>query len=249
MLPVLTYHAIEDLDPPLGVSRATFEWQMAWLHDHGVRVVSLDAAIAPTHDTYNARRHAVAITFDDGYNSVGKYGLPVLARYGFTASVFCVSGYVGLTNAFPGQPRWVPERRLLDWSALNELRSAEWDIEAHSRSHHRFDRLSVAAIEDDLSGCIDDIAAHTGRAPAHFAYPYGLSSDSARQCVSRRFKSGWTATPGVVTSRSDPHLLPRVDVCDISAEPLFRLLTRGLLAPYLRIRRTARDLGRAIRPR
>jgi peptidoglycan/xylan/chitin deacetylase (PgdA/CDA1 family) len=241
VIPVLTYHDVGDLPPPLGISLRRFKAHVAWLQERGVSIVPLGHVLDSTARGAD-RGPAVSITFDDGYASVARHALPILARAGATASVFAVAGRVGTTNAFPGQPSWVPVRPLASWDALREMQSAGWTVDAHSFTHGRLDRMTAEEVDDELRRSIETIAAEIGSAPRHFAYPYGRHTDVVRAVAARYHDAAWTATPGVATHRADRYALPRVDACDVSTLAVFRLLTSSMLQPYLAVRRTLRQM-------
>ncbi|HXV15121.1 MAG TPA: polysaccharide deacetylase family protein, partial [Candidatus Krumholzibacteria bacterium] len=114
--------------------------------------------------------------------------LPVLARYGFRASLFVVTGRVGT--------QW-DEVNTLDWSRLRELdQSGVFRIESHSHDmHYKVSAEGTArpvfvaasahgyqvertanwedAVRDDLMRSRHEIERHIGRESAFLAWPYG----------------------------------------------------------------------------
>ena len=111
-------------DPGLHMPLARFERQMRWLAEH-YRVVSLCEFIERLCAGQSLRGVA-ALTFDDGYNGVFDYGLPVLDALRLPATVFLVAET--LDRADPGGFWWdhqavtaasTPQQRN-QW--LNELR-------------------------------------------------------------------------------------------------------------------------------
>jgi peptidoglycan/xylan/chitin deacetylase (PgdA/CDA1 family) len=93
---ILNYHRVlERADPLLDAEPdlAAFRWQMKLLADC-FNVLPLDQAVdALARGTMPPR--AVCITFDDGYRSTHDLALPVLREFGFPATVFVTTGYVG----------------------------------------------------------------------------------------------------------------------------------------------------------
>jgi peptidoglycan/xylan/chitin deacetylase (PgdA/CDA1 family) len=93
---ILNYHRVlERADPLLAAEPdvAAFRWQMKVLADC-FNVMPLDEALdALAQDRMPPR--AVCITFDDGYRSTHDLALPVLREFGFPATVFVTTGYVG----------------------------------------------------------------------------------------------------------------------------------------------------------
>jgi peptidoglycan/xylan/chitin deacetylase (PgdA/CDA1 family) len=205
---ILMYHGIADVaqDPnQLCVSPARFAEQMAWLADSGLRGVS----VATPRQAMAAGQAAglVGITFDDGYTSVLDVALPELARRGFGATAFIISGLVGKTNEWDAGPVWP----LLDGAGVAELAAAGIEIGSHSATHPHLAGLSArrqgaeavasrAALEDLLSAPV------TG-----FAYPYGSMDEAARYAVGN---AGYEYACAVEAPRSrlGPLALPRVYV-------------------------------------
>jgi peptidoglycan/xylan/chitin deacetylase (PgdA/CDA1 family) len=88
-LTIFTYHRVlAEPDPllPDEFHARSFAAQMSWIADY-FRVLPLpDAVRTLTRGTLPAR--AAAITFDDGYANNLEIALPILQRYGLTATVF-----------------------------------------------------------------------------------------------------------------------------------------------------------------
>lgn len=162
---ILTYHSIGRRRHDMNVTPEAFAAQMAWLAAHQ-RVISLEAAAAGTD--------GVAITFDDGYRDNLINALPVLAHYGFPATLFTVSGYLGST--LPGEPE--PESgTLLTADELREAAARGMSIGGHTRSHPRLSSLTRAEQMAEIAGCKADLEAVLGHAVTTFAYPYGSALD------------------------------------------------------------------------
>lgn len=86
---ILMYHAIDDdsFDPwGLSVSPANFQAQMEWLAV-GRTVLPLEE-FAQRHAKGQLPPDAVAVTFDDGYASVGETAVPLLERMRLPATIF-----------------------------------------------------------------------------------------------------------------------------------------------------------------
>lgn len=88
LLPELTiigYHEVVNADkaliPQYAVSPENFEKQIAWLHDHGYKFVSVDDVLAARAGKKPLPEKAVLLSFDDGYRSFYQYAFPVIKRY------------------------------------------------------------------------------------------------------------------------------------------------------------------------
>jgi hypothetical protein len=118
---ILSYHAVEPVPrSPYSVTPAEFASQLQLLHAAGYRTVR-------SGDLLAAREPAgrkIAITFDDSTRGQWTYADPVLARYGFTAISFLVTGNVG-TRA-PGYLTWPHVERM--------QKSGRWEFGTHTHN-------------------------------------------------------------------------------------------------------------------
>jgi peptidoglycan/xylan/chitin deacetylase (PgdA/CDA1 family) len=233
-LPVLTYHSIDETGSPVSTSPALFEHQMRTLAAAGWQSLSLDAVSAGVGPGVWPRR-SFLLTFDDGYHNVIEHAAPVLARHGFSATVFVISSRVGSTTKWSGQPAWVPDAPLLDWPELRELASAGWNLGGHSRTHPRLTTMPSDAAEREMLECRRDIEDRCA-VPVHaFAYPYGASSPAVERLVERHYRMAFGTRLAFVTARSRLTCLDRVD-----AYYLRRLRLDQLGAPSTRLYLAAR---------
>ncbi len=101
---ILCYHNVVPTfdagtgDPGLHLPRERFERQMRWLRDH-YKVVPLREFIHRL-TTGQSLRSMAAITFDDGYEGVFAYALPILQALDMPATVFVVADAVGRREPF-----------------------------------------------------------------------------------------------------------------------------------------------------
>ena len=90
---VLMYHSVSpyDEDPhEVTMTPQRFERHMRWLRARGLRGVAVAELLSERAD--GRGRGLVGLTFDDGYQDFVTYAVPVLQRYGFTATVFVLAG-------------------------------------------------------------------------------------------------------------------------------------------------------------
>lgn len=103
-IPILMYHQI-DVPPPSGtplrglvVSPGSFDRQMLLLKLLGYRGLSM-RDLEP-YLKGEKKGKVVGITFDDGYQNNLHNALPILKKFGFTATCYAVSGMIGGTNSW-----------------------------------------------------------------------------------------------------------------------------------------------------
>ena len=127
-VPILMYHQIAaGQRSRLAVTPAAFAAQLADLDAGGFTPVSaaaLAAALAGGGPPLPAR--PVVLTFDDGYADFHAAALPLLASYGFTATLFVTTGWLRpAAGRAVSQPCPAPA---LSWSQLAEAAAAGLEI-------------------------------------------------------------------------------------------------------------------------
>jgi peptidoglycan/xylan/chitin deacetylase (PgdA/CDA1 family) len=164
---VLMYHSIEAYrsDPfQVTVHPRRFERQMRWLHRRGLRGVAIrELRSAGTPGT-------VGLTFDDGYADFLTEALPVLRRYGFTATVYVLAGAFGGHNAWD-QPG--PRKALLSTDQVRVIADAGLEIGSHGLAHRALPDTSDAMLTDEVAGSRAILSALLGGDIDGFCYPYG----------------------------------------------------------------------------
>ena len=177
---ILMYHAVGTVghDPNLlCVTPARFAAQMDWLGRRGLRGVSVGALL-------RARREGkasllVGLTFDDGYTMVAEHAVPVLARHGFTATMFVLPGRLGGVNDWDDGTPWP----LLPAARIGELAAAGMEIGSHSATHPRLAGAHPGVLEEEIAGSRAALEDLTGQPVNGFAYPYGSLDDAAVAAV------------------------------------------------------------------
>ncbi len=162
---ILTYHSIGHRRYEMNVTPEDFARQMAWLADSH-EVISLDAAAAG--------KPGVALTFDDGYADNLHHAAPVLAKHGFPATIFVVSGHLGGTLPFEQEPE---SGRLMTPEELREAVAAGIQIGAHTVHHPRLATLPLEAQEREIVDSRQALETLLEAPITAFAYPYGAAPD------------------------------------------------------------------------
>ena len=228
-LPILMYHSISD-DPETGVnpyyrvctSPQRFREQMQWLKDNGYRGVTLSAGLQfhQTSETTDPRH--VAITFDDGFHDFYTDAHPILKEYGFTATVFLPTAFIG------DKRRSFKSRECLTWSEVAELQRAGIHFGSHTVNHPILYQLNWQDISreiDDSKSVLEDQLQVTTNS---FAYPYAFPQEDQR--FTARFKEllsghGYqncvTTVIGRVEAGDDQFCLKRLPINSCDDRALF----------------------------
>lgn len=243
MKAILTYHSIDDSGSVISVSPSAFRRHVRHFLAAGTRIVPVEELLADT----SRETDAVALTFDDGYVSVEREALPVLAEHALPATVFVVTSCVGATNRWPaGADPGVPALPLLDWDALGRLSDRGLAIGSHTRTHRYLPALTQTGIDEEIGGAARDLAERLGTAPLGFAYPYGAVCAPARAAAGSAHD--WACTTAFGELDADARLdLPRLDMWYFEREGLLERWGTAWFRRWIRRRRRLRQLRSAAR--
>jgi peptidoglycan/xylan/chitin deacetylase (PgdA/CDA1 family) len=204
---VLMYHSVGayTADPyRVTVSPQRFERQMRWLRRNRLRGAAMGEVLAARRPD----RH-VGLTFDDGYADFVTEVMPVLARYGFTATVFVVAGALGGHNAWdePG-----PRKPLMTADEMRVAAEAGMEIGSHSLTHRLLPEAAGRRLVDEVRRSRTILREVTGRDVAGFCYPYGGAGPREVAAVrAAGYDYACAVRPSPVSGR---HALPRTYVGD-----------------------------------
>ena len=179
---ILMYHSISDTpNYPWNVSPENFHRQMEAIARSGMEVAGLDRVIQLLNEGKPVDGKVV-ITFDDGYADNLKIAAPIMNRYGFTATIFVTTGFVGKQSSWDAGKGW-KSLPLMDWAGIEELHAMGHLLGGHTHKHVNL------AQEDDPVPEIEEpirlIREKTGQEFIPFAYPYGEWNPAVREAVIR----------------------------------------------------------------
>ncbi len=191
-LPILMYHDVvpEARIPELGGERIhyairveKFREQMEFLKSQGKRGISVsefyDFLQSDPQELFS--RRYVVLTFDDGHRSQIEFASPILKEYGFTATFFIVTDWIG-TSDFASE------------DDLIELVAAGMDIQSHTASHMFLMELNSHQAVKELLGSKKKLESILNRPVDFLSLPGGRSDRSIWQlCGSYGYK-------GILTS-------------------------------------------------
>jgi peptidoglycan/xylan/chitin deacetylase (PgdA/CDA1 family) len=204
---MLMYHSVEPYteDPfQVTVRPERFEQQMKWLHRRGLRGVSMRSLLAA-----ESTKGLVGLTFDDGYTDFLTRVVPVLERFGFTATVFVLPGRLGGHNAWdePG-----PRKPLMTTAEIRRAAAAGMEIGSHGLVHQSLPACGERVLTDEVSGSRTILADLIGQEITGFCYPYGHAGQRELDAVrSAGYDYASAVRPGELAGR---YALPRTFVGD-----------------------------------
>ena len=232
-VPVLMYHSVSDRATPAfqpyAVGPHQFREHMAVLADRGCRMLTLSQRAAAMRDhTSVADSNAVVLTFDDAFLDFHTTALPILAEFGFPATLYVPSAFVGLTSHWL-QKEGEATRPIMSWSALAEAVDAGVEVGSHSRSHADLDLIGKHQLRAEVADSKSELEDQLQTSVVSFAYPFGHNNAAVRsELVTAGYSSG-VAVRDLASSTESPYRLSRWTVPgDMSAPALARLLGRAL---------------------
>jgi peptidoglycan/xylan/chitin deacetylase (PgdA/CDA1 family) len=170
VVPILTYHDIEPVSKSrFAITVELFEQQLRYLKENGYVGITLDQLDRFLRYEQPLPKKAVVITIDDGYKSAKTYAAPLLKKYGFPATFFIYTDFIG------------GGKHSLSWEELRELKAQGFEVEAHSKTHSNLavpppnerpaDRS--ARLDSEIVATKQLMEKRVGEKVRYFAYPYG----------------------------------------------------------------------------
>ncbi|MGH9081757.1 MAG: polysaccharide deacetylase family protein [Acidimicrobiales bacterium] len=201
------------------MSPEVFARQMAFLSRRR-QVVGLEELVEGPR---SGARPMVAITFDDGYRNVLVNAGPVLRTYGFPATLFVPTKWIGKDNAWEAGGPCHP-LPVMDEDELRAAGRRGITVESHGHGHLDLERSDPWVAASDLRASYDCLAGILGRAPRFLAYPYGRQSPVVRAAAEA---TGFAHAFGFNTPEAGRYGHERVSIDGREGPARFALKTRG----------------------
>ncbi|MDZ7723462.1 MAG: polysaccharide deacetylase family protein [candidate division KSB1 bacterium] len=183
---ILAYHMV---DPRFyfGATRVTpssFETQVRMIRDMRIPVRTLTDYLS-TSDP----ERGLAITFDDGFQSVFQYAFPILERYHIKATVFVIPAFTGQFNTW--DVTFGTRARLMNWDELGMLCRAGWEIGSHTLTHKDLRRISRSQRTRELQRSRNLLQQHLNTCSSVISFPFGNTDAAAvKDYLSAGYRNG-----------------------------------------------------------
>jgi peptidoglycan/xylan/chitin deacetylase (PgdA/CDA1 family) len=217
-VPILMYHSISErkesgIHPyyQTTTSPSAFEEQIRLLRRRGFHSVPLKEIGHCFRNPAGAGR-PIGITFDDGYKDFYTQAFPVLQKYGFGATVFLPTAYMG--GQFLGKD-------CLSWTEVEELVRNGIEFGSHTVTHPLLHVLGDQDLRSELHASKQEIEDRTGTEISLFSYPYAFPQED--RAFTRRlsrileecgYRWGVTTRIGRAGREQDRYFLKRIPVND-----------------------------------
>ena len=205
-LPTLMYHHIQNKEAAqeknqtaLTVETDFFRKHIQELRDKGYRTASMQELIAFFDEGVTIPKKSVLLTFDDGYDDFAKNALPILNEYGYKATIFVSTGLLDNSG-------------YLSWQDVSQATPSAYLFANHTWSHKNM-QTTKDKIEFEISIADTQLTERGLNSPKIFSYPYGFSSDYAKNYLQKlEYKAAFTTRQGSVLCKKQRFELPRLRV-------------------------------------
>lgn len=229
---ILLYHKIGKYPqnakfPGLYVAEEDFDGQIKYLKAAGYSFLTLSELKSLYDDYYlkknyfkktdksdliNENGKYVAITFDDGSESVYSEGLRIMRDNNVNATVFMVSGLIGGVNEWDIKNGENSEK-MLNENQLKEMMDGGIEIGAHTITHPHLTKISREEAYNEILTSKKILEDLLGVEINFFAYPYGDYGEETESLVEKAgFQGACITKTGIVKKGADFFALKRVAI-------------------------------------
>jgi peptidoglycan/xylan/chitin deacetylase (PgdA/CDA1 family) len=161
----------------------------------------------------------IAITFDDGYESVYTEAAGEMASRSICGTVFPVVGSVGGHNSWDVRLSPRPFKHL-SWPQLRELVGLGFEVGSHTLSHRDLTRLNRADLQYELRVSREMLEERLGIAVRAVSYPFGRFSERViAEALEAGYSYGFTSFP---RAEDNPMAVGRMSVYAIDGKKSLR---------------------------
>lgn len=203
----------------LSVPPERFEAHLRALRDEGYTSISLHDLALALQIGYPLPENPLIITFDDGYRDNYTNALPLLCRYGFTATFFLITSLID-----DERPEYVT------WDQVVEMDAAGMEMQAHGYTHVDLRGRDVDYLIWQMLGAKEAIEARTHKPVRFFCYPSGKYDDLAMEVLhSAHYWGALTVNEGAEHPSDRMFQLERIRVHGhYDAEDLLAVIERAM---------------------
>lgn len=198
-VPILMYHHISPvattnlLEWSLTVTPALFKQQLDYLQQQGYHTITFNQLFDALYFGAPLPTRPIILTFDDGYDDVYTFAMPLLKQHGFSGMFYIISGKVG----------WVG---YMNWGQLHTLLANGMQIGSHTIHHVDMGQTflySKALAQQELQLSKAKLEKQLGIVIQQFCYPSGEPFRSESLYLQQQIVA-LLATDGYVGATTDP---------------------------------------------
>jgi peptidoglycan/xylan/chitin deacetylase (PgdA/CDA1 family) len=174
-IPILMYHSISNslknsVHPYYQTSTSPdiFRKHMRFLYESKYSVINIQDFSKSLVNQDGELYKAVILTFDDGFKDFYKQAFPILERYGFSASVFLPTAYIGR------KPIKFLKKECLTWDEVRLLRQKGIIFGSHTVNHFKLYDMKMDDIQFEIGNSKKRIEHEIEEEIDLFSYPFAF---------------------------------------------------------------------------
>ncbi len=230
---VIIYHSFDECASPVSISAAAFREHLSIIKELGYKTITATDLIEARIGNEPLPERAVVLTFDDGLWNNYTVAFPLLREFGFTATIFLVTGYLGRLSTWERDPG-ISALPLLAWEHIREMHEYGIDFQSHTLSHPHLTRLNDKDLDRELlksRGLIED---RLGKSAPLFCYPYG---DFDSRVVMKLREFGFKAAFAGHPAGEDNYSINRVGSAHLTTGLSFKTALLGSFGHFYSLKR------------
>ncbi|MBI4726946.1 polysaccharide deacetylase family protein [candidate division TA06 bacterium] len=213
-IPILAYHKV-DSRLELGgtmISPRRFARHLEYFKKNSFQSVTLSQAVELMRQDVAAGKKYLCLTFDDAYQGFYRHAFPLLKEFGFTATVFAVTDFVGKSNDW--DINWGGLKfEHLSWEQMKEMQVYGIEFGSHTKTHRDLRFLSPEQLRDELAASRKLMEQNLGVQVTTLSYPFGLYNEAVKQAaLEAGYLSACSFSPRMKNSEIDFYALRRCGV-------------------------------------
>ena len=231
---ILAYHSISrNRKDALSVSAIEFEKQLKWLKNKNYKVVTIEEAIRMKN------QKSAVITFDDGYRDNYEIAFPILKKYGFNATIFIATDFIGTEKIY----HWDKDKiglhgdeedfKILNWDQILEMKRHGITFGSHSHSHKILTDIPLIETNEEIVTSKKIIEKKLNMKINIFCYPEGKLNDEIINLVGNAGYKLGVVTPSLKGIPKTKFTIRRVGVYKKTTITQFKLKTIPLIQKLL----------------
>lgn len=176
---------------------------MRYLSERGYTPISFAALESYLRGGAPLPEKPVILSFDDGWENQFAYALPILQKYGLSATFFVYTNAIGQPNHFT-------------WEQLQAMQRVGMHIEGHSKSHPFLAKIhDQEKLAQEIAGSKALMDEKLGTTTDAFAYPFGSYN---AQTIAAVQAAGYSSAR-IFSSAATGELHDAADLYTLSAIP------------------------------
>ncbi len=227
---ILLYHRIDNGRSPFSVSKVTFSLQMEYLRNNGYNVITLKSLVDALRYGSSLPKKSVVLTFDDAFCDF-LVASEILSIYGFPATIFVPTAYIGKDNGWENE-FMLSQQPILSDIEIRNLVDLGYGIELHGHRHAPLAHMSEDDIREDLRESIRQLKL-LGSEASILSYPFGSYDKRVIEIAKQLgLVSAVTCVSTHVSKDSSIFELPRITIEEGTIEDFSFRLRFGISLYY-----------------